>query len=150
MEFDWQMSLQVKETTADNGTRRLGAPKLKRGEEIVGYMLSPDARDNVVSVNGVNISELKRSSGNNFVCCSSSPTVDIKYRAEYLAKCPSKRVVKCLYYPPCNCCEEDRLFEFSDDEDDDNLPRGYKANGEPFVRHTVDGPIVWLLGSYRR
>lgn len=149
MEFDWQSVLHVKETTADNGTRRLAAPTLNRGEKIVGYMLSPDAGDKVVSVNGVDIDKLKRSSGNSFVCSSSSPTVDIIYRSEYLANCPSKRVVKCLYYPKCNCCVEERLFEFSDDEGN-SLPRGFNANEEPFARHTVDGPTVWALGSYRR
>ena len=149
MEFDWQFTLPSA-GSADNRLRRLEAPKLNTGERILGYMLSLDAKDKVSSVNGVDIS-LLQPSGNTLILKSSLPNIEVIYRDEYLKTCGSKRICKCWYYPPCNCCVEDREYEFSEDEDDDvDLPVGYSPKEAQIVRHAVDGPTIWVLGSYKR
>lgn len=149
MDWDWQHTLPIS-GFADNGRRCLTAP-LKKGDTVAGYMFSADAVEKLTTIAYKDVNELE-AHGKTLVLRTAATSIEIKYKDDYLATRPSKRVCACWYYAPCNCCIEDREYELSDSEDSDDpsLPAGYSQKEDAVTRHSVDGPIIWVLGRFAR
>ena len=137
------------EAFVDGGCRTIKACVSKR-EKVVGYMLSLDARDKLVRVDATSVHDLAQH-GNTLTLPSAALSVVLTYEPQYLETRPAKRMVACWYHPPCGCCSEDAEYEFDKDEEehkDAPLP-GYIPKGDPFTRHAVEGPTVWVLSKIK-
>ncbi len=148
MDWDWQSTLPLN-GTANDGKRCLVA-RTKKEESVIGYMFSADATEKLVTIASQDMDRLQHH-GNNLILPCTANSIDIVYKDTYLSSRPSKRICKCWYYPPCNCCIEDAEYEFEEsDEENESLPRAYSQVGDVVTRHDVEGPTVWVLGRFRK
>jgi hypothetical protein len=149
MDWDWQHTIPST-GSADNGVRCLAAP-LGKGDKVIGYMFSADATDKLTTVASQDVKTLKRY-GKTLVLLSTAKSIDVVYNDTYLSTTPCKRVCGCWYYAPCKCCCENAEYELDEDDDTDTplLPQGYSQKEDVVTRHTVEGPMVWVLGKFAR